>query len=192
MLSDTHVRHARPRERDYKLSDFDGLHLLARCTGSKLWRFAYRFDGKQKLIALGVYPQVTLAEARDRREAARKLLANNKDPSVERRLEKIARQAGGKSFARSLRNSSTSRSAKSAARRRCARTAGCSNLRLRRSVTGPSAKLTRFAISAAARREKVIKRMRRGSALATIRRCFRIFVRTINAPPRSSVISADC
>ena len=98
MLNDTLIRSAKPRERNYKLSDFDGLYLLACSNGSKLWRFAYRFDGKQKQIALGAYPQVTLAEARDRREASRKLLANGKDPSIERRLEKIARQAGGNTF----------------------------------------------------------------------------------------------
>jgi integrase len=69
-----------------------------RSNGSKLWRFAYRFDGKQKQIALGAYPEVTLAEARDRREASRKLLAAAKDPSLERRLEKIAKAAGGNSF----------------------------------------------------------------------------------------------
>ena len=98
MLNDTLIRSAKPRERDYKLSDFDGLYLLVCSNGSKLWRFAYRFDGKQKQIALGAYPQVTLADARDHREASRKLLANRKDPSVERRLEKIARQAGGNTF----------------------------------------------------------------------------------------------
>jgi integrase len=98
MLNDTRIRNAKPAERDTKLTDFDGLYLLVRTNGSRLWRFAYRFGGKQKQIALGAYPQVTLAEARDRREAARKLLANGKDPSVERRLEKIAKAAGGNSF----------------------------------------------------------------------------------------------
>ena len=68
--------------------DFNGLYLLVRKNGSKLWRLAYRFEGKQKGIALGAYPEVTLAEARDRRDTARKLLANGKDPSLERRLEK--------------------------------------------------------------------------------------------------------
>ena len=53
MLNDTRIRSVRPRERDYKLSDFDGLYLLVRSNGSKLWRFAYRFEGKQKQIALG-------------------------------------------------------------------------------------------------------------------------------------------
>jgi integrase len=98
MLNDTRIRNAKPAERDFKLTDFDGLYLLVRKNGSRLWRFAYRFGGKQKQIALGAYPQVTLAEARDRREAARKLLANGKDPSLERRLEKIAKAAGGNSF----------------------------------------------------------------------------------------------
>ena len=98
MLNDTRIRNAKPRERDYKLTDFDGLYLLVRKNGSKLWRFAYRFDGKQKQIALGAYPELTLAEARERREASRKLLAAGKDPSHERRLEKIARAAGGNTF----------------------------------------------------------------------------------------------
>jgi integrase len=98
MLNDTRIRNAKRRERDTKLTDFDGLYLLIRPNGSKLWRFAYRFCGKQKQIALGAYPHVTLADARERREAARKLLANGKDPSLERRLEKIAKQAGGSSF----------------------------------------------------------------------------------------------
>jgi Arm DNA-binding domain len=69
-----------------------------RTNGRKLWRFAYRLNGKQQQIALGAYPELTLAEAQDRREASRKLLANGKDPSLERRLEKMARAAGGNSF----------------------------------------------------------------------------------------------
>ena len=98
MLNDTRIRNAKPAKRDYKLTDFDGLYLLVRKNGSRLWRFAYRFGGKQKQIALGAYPTVTLAEARERRDAARKLMASGKDPSVERRLEKIAKAAGGNSF----------------------------------------------------------------------------------------------
>src|SRR5262245_238013 len=98
MLNDTKIRSAKPAERDYKLTDFDGLYLLVCKSGSRLWRFAYRFGGKQKQIALGAYPQVTLAKARERRDASRKLLATGKDPSLERRLEKIAKAAGGNSF----------------------------------------------------------------------------------------------
>ena len=52
MLNDTRIRNAKPGDRDYKLTDFDGLYLLVCKNGSKLWRFAYRFDGKQKQIAL--------------------------------------------------------------------------------------------------------------------------------------------
>jgi integrase len=98
MLNDTGIKSAKPKERDYKLTDFDGLHLLVRSTGSKLWRFAYRFAGKQKQLALGAYPAVTLAEAREHRDAARKLLANGTDPSLQRRLKKIAAAAGGNTF----------------------------------------------------------------------------------------------
>lgn len=98
MLNDIRIRQAKPRERDYKLTDYDGLHLLVRPTGAKLWRFAYRFARKQKQLALGAYPTVTLAEARERRDAARKLLANGIDPGLQRRLEKIAAAAGGNTF----------------------------------------------------------------------------------------------
>jgi hypothetical protein len=98
MLNDTKIRNAEPRERDYELTDFDGLYLLVCKNGSKLWRFAYRFEGKQKQIALGHYPAVTLAEARDRRDASRKMLASGKNLNLERRLEKMARTAGGNTF----------------------------------------------------------------------------------------------
>ena len=98
MLNDTKIRQAKPRERDYKLADFDGLYLLVRSTEAKLWRLAYRFGGKQKSLALGAYPMVTLAEAREGRDIARKLIANGTDPSLKRRLEKIAKAAGGNSF----------------------------------------------------------------------------------------------
>lgn len=98
MLTDTRIRQAKPRERDYKLADYDGLYLLVRPTDAKLWRMNYRFGGKQKSLALGAYPLVTLAEARESRDVARKLLAKGTDPSVKRRLEKIAGAAGGNSF----------------------------------------------------------------------------------------------
>lgn len=98
MLNDIRIRQAKPRERDYKLADYDGLYLLVRPTEAKLWRLAYRFAGKQKSLALGAYPMVTLKEAREARDVARKLLSNGTDPSVKRRLEKIAAAAGGTSF----------------------------------------------------------------------------------------------
>jgi integrase len=98
MLVDTRIRQAKSENRDYKMADYDGLYLLVRPTGAKLWRLNYRFAGKQKSLALGAYPTVTLADARERRDAARKLLANGTDPSVKRRLEKIAAAAGGSTF----------------------------------------------------------------------------------------------
>src|SRR5580704_1486347 len=98
MLNDLRIRQSKPRDRDYKLADYNGLHLLVRPNGSKLWRLAYRFAGKQKLLALGAYPTVTLAEARDARDANRKLIANGTDPCLQRRLGKIAAAAGGNTF----------------------------------------------------------------------------------------------
>jgi integrase len=98
VLNDLRLRQSKPRDRDYKLTDYDGLYVLIRPTGAKLWRLAYRFAGKQKLLALGAYPSVTLAEAREARDAARKLVSSGVDPSVRRRLEKIAAAAGGNTF----------------------------------------------------------------------------------------------
>lgn len=90
MLSDTKIRSAKPGEKPYKLTDEKGMHLLVMPNGSKLWRLAYRFGGKQKLISLGAYPEVSLATARERRDEARKLLAAGIDPSAKRKAEKLA------------------------------------------------------------------------------------------------------
>jgi integrase len=98
MLTDTQIRNAKARDRDYKLTDYDGMFLLVRPNEAKLWRLGYRFAGKQKSLALGAYPEVTLAEAREKRDIARKLLANGIDPGVQRRLQKIAAAAGGNTF----------------------------------------------------------------------------------------------
>lgn len=91
-LSDTAVRSAKSRDRAYKLTDERGLHLHVTVQGSKLWRWAYRFDGKQKLMALGQYPDASLAQAREGREAARKLLASGTDPMAQRKADKVARR----------------------------------------------------------------------------------------------------
>lgn len=99
-LTDTAVRSAKPRDRAYKLTDERGLHLHVTAQGSKLWRWAYRFDGKQKLMALGQYPDVSLAQAREARDGARKLLANGTDPMAQRKSDKMARRlAAENSFA---------------------------------------------------------------------------------------------
>lgn len=89
-LSDLQVKNAKPRDKDYKLSDGQGLHLLITPTGGKLWRFQYRYAGKQKLLSFGAYPSISLADARQRREDARKLLANGVDPGEVRKAQKAA------------------------------------------------------------------------------------------------------
>jgi integrase len=89
-LTDTAIRNAKPRRKVIKLSDGGGLYLLIQPRGAKLWRLAYRFSGKQKALALGIYPTVSLADARARRDAAKKFLKDGVDPSVQRKLEKQA------------------------------------------------------------------------------------------------------
>jgi integrase len=87
-LSDTKVKNAKPREKAYKLADSEGLFLLVTPKGSKYWRFKYRFKGKEKLLALGVYDDVTLAEARERRNEARSKLAKKIDPGLDKQKQK--------------------------------------------------------------------------------------------------------
>jgi integrase len=79
-LSDAKARNAKPRPRPYKMSDGEGLFLVVMPSGSKYWRLRYFFRGKEKLLALGVYPEITLADARHRRAEARKVLAAGNDP----------------------------------------------------------------------------------------------------------------
>ena len=74
-LSDLAVRNAKPQAKPYKLTDGDGMFLLVQLNGGKYWRLAYRYLGKQKTLALGVYPEVSLALARQRRAEAREQLA---------------------------------------------------------------------------------------------------------------------
>ena len=87
-LSDVAVRNAKPKVKSYKLADGEGLFLLIMPNGSKYWRLKYFFAGKEKLLALGVYPEVTLAEARDRRGQARKVLAAGNDPGETKKQAK--------------------------------------------------------------------------------------------------------
>lgn len=82
----TTVANAKPRDRDYKLSDGRGLHLLVRPNGSKLWRFNYRYLEKHRTLAFGAWPDVGLADARSRRDEARQLIATGLDPSHERKV----------------------------------------------------------------------------------------------------------
>lgn len=89
-LTDTAVRAAKPDAKARKVSDGQGLYLFIPPQGSKLWRLAYRFGGKQKTLALGAYPAVSLAEAREGRDAAKKLLAQGIDPGEQKKVDRIA------------------------------------------------------------------------------------------------------
>ncbi|MGC6029999.1 tyrosine-type recombinase/integrase [Enterobacter kobei] len=81
---------AKPADRDYKLTDGQGLYLLVKKSGAKYWCLKYRFSGKEKKLSIGVYPTITLAQARAHRESARKLLAEGRDPSLEKQAKKRA------------------------------------------------------------------------------------------------------
>lgn len=99
-LTDTEIKKAKPKEKAYRMSDSGGMYLWVTPSGGKLWRWAYRFECKEKLMSLGKYPAVSLALARERHSAARKLLATGTDPMALRRVEKTAQQAANEnSFA---------------------------------------------------------------------------------------------
>ncbi|TVT54261.1 MAG: DUF4102 domain-containing protein [Azoarcus sp. PHD] len=89
-LSDTSVRAAKPGDKPFKLTDERGLYLFVTSSGGKLWRFDYRSDGKRKTLSLGSYPDVSLKQARERRDDARKQLAEGVDPAEQRKATKLA------------------------------------------------------------------------------------------------------
>jgi integrase len=88
-LSNTAIINAKATEKAYKLYDIDGLFLQVTPNGGKWWRLKYRFDGKEKLLSLGTYPEISLSQARQRRDDARKLLATDIDPSENRKQAKV-------------------------------------------------------------------------------------------------------
>ena len=90
-LTDTLIRSARPATKPHKLPRESGLFVLVTPTGGKLWRFGYRFGGKERLLSFGSYPAVTLRQARERREQARRLIADGIDPSAQRKSDKARR-----------------------------------------------------------------------------------------------------
>ncbi len=103
-LTDIQVKNAKPKAKEYKLADGGGLYLLITPSGGKLWRFKYRFGGVEKRLTFKTYPEVSLADARHRRDDARKLIANDVDPAsilkalkeeklvAETTFEKVARE----------------------------------------------------------------------------------------------------
>lgn len=89
MLNDQAARSAASREKQYKLSDGDGMYLLIKPAGGKYWQMKYRFAGKEKTLSFGTYPEVSISEAREKRSAARKLLRDDKDPQAAKKETKI-------------------------------------------------------------------------------------------------------
>jgi integrase len=98
-LTDTVIRKAKTKDAAYRLSDGGGLYLWISPTGGKLWRWKYRFDGREKLMSFGSYPDVSLSLARDRHSEARKLRASGIDPMAQRKAEKAAVESSFQSIA---------------------------------------------------------------------------------------------
>lgn len=88
-LNDINCKNAKPKEKPYKKADSNGLFLNIMPNGSKYWRYKYRFMNKEKLLSLGTYPEVSLAEAREKRDQMRKLLADGVDPSQDRKNKRF-------------------------------------------------------------------------------------------------------
>ena len=88
-LTATQIKQAKPKEKDYKLSDGGGLYLLVTKRGTKLWRMKYKFDGKEKLLSLGAYPEVALLKARELREKHKIDIANGINPNAIKKEKKL-------------------------------------------------------------------------------------------------------
>src|SRR3546814_12565052 len=86
MLNDAKLRNAKPRDKAYKLTDSHSLYLLVKPSGGKLWRWNYAYDGMQKSMNFGIYPMVSLVQAREKRNAARAILDEGKDPAIVKKL----------------------------------------------------------------------------------------------------------
>ena len=95
MLTEAKIRSAKPRDRAYKMADGAGVYLLVRPDGSRYWRMKYRFAGREKLLALGTYPDVTIKEMRRRRDEAKLALRDGRDPGAEKQARKRAAKIAG-------------------------------------------------------------------------------------------------
>ena len=90
MLTDLRIKKEKPREKSFKVSDGGGLYLFVSPSGGKLWRFKYLFGGKEKLLSLGPYPDISLLAARSARDDAKATLRSGRDPSINKKLQKLA------------------------------------------------------------------------------------------------------
>ena len=98
-LTGTKVAEAKPADRERKLSDGGGLYLLVKQNGTKSWRYKYRFNGRELTLAIGLFPEISLKQARQRHQAAREMLANGIDPNQDKRDRKhAALDAAGNTF----------------------------------------------------------------------------------------------
>ncbi len=97
-LTNTKVLAAKPASRPYKITDEKGLYLFVTPKNAKYWRFKYRFDSKEHTLAFGVYPEVTLATAREKRDEARKLIVNNVDPGLIKKAKLAAKTESSNTF----------------------------------------------------------------------------------------------
>jgi len=95
MLTDKAVRAAAARDKAYKLTDSRGLHLHISGNGHKSWRYKYRFEKKERLLTLGTYPEVSLAEAREKRDEAKKVLREGRDPRHAVKRGRLVGDGGG-------------------------------------------------------------------------------------------------
>ena len=120
-LSDLAIRKARPADKPLRLFDGGGLYLEVTPSGSKLWRWKYRVGGKEKRLALGAYPETSLAEAREKHFEARKKLSSGIDPGLQRKVEKFLKtEGGGNTFGVIALEMLALRSKKNATTRACA------------------------------------------------------------------------
>lgn len=101
-LTDMKIKKAKGKPKPYKLSDGGGLFLLVKPGGSKLWQQKYRINGKEKLLSHGPYPEISLKQAREKRDEARELIAEDRDPAVQKKLDEIAKETQKRSTFRLL------------------------------------------------------------------------------------------
>ena len=95
-LSQFELKNAKPAAKPYKMADGGGLHIVVQPNGSKLWRLKYRFLGKERLLSFGAYPLFSLAEARGKRDEAKKLLSTGVDPGVKKKLDRLAAETSAR------------------------------------------------------------------------------------------------